>query len=55
MGKFSQAGSTGGALASGDVQRAVEQAGKAPPILGPFSAFNKDISKGFGDWNFNGE
>ena len=44
-----------GALAKGDVGRAVEQVGKATPGLGPFSAFNKELGKLAGDWNFNGE
>ena len=48
------AGATG-ALAQGDVGRATEQAFKAAPGFGPFSAINKEIGKVAGDWNFNGE
>ena len=55
LGYIERVAGAGGALAQGDVGRAVEQVGKATPGLGPFSSFNKEIGKLAGDWNFNGE
>jgi len=55
LGYIERVAGAGGALAQGDVGRAVEQVGKATPGLGPFSSFNKEIGKIAGDWNFNGE
>ena len=55
LGYIERVAGAGGALAGGDVGRAVEQVGKATPGLGPFSSFNKELGKIAGDWNFNGE
>ena len=44
-----------GALAGGDVGRFAEQAGKATPLIGPFSLFNRRIGSLASEWNFNGE
>ena len=55
LGYIERVAGAGGALAQGDVGRATEQAFKAAPGFGPFSAINKEIGKVAGDWNFNGE
>ena len=55
LGYIERVAGAGGALAGGDVGRATEQAFKAAPLFGPFSAINKEIGKLAGDWNFNGE
>ena len=55
LGYIQRVAGAAGALAKGDVSRAAEQVGKASPIIGPFSGFNREAGKLFEGWNFKGE
>lgn len=55
LGYLKRVAGAAGSLASGDVGRAAEQAGKAAPIFGPFSLVNKKIGEAASTWNFKGD
>ena len=47
-------GKAGGHLVEGDVGGAAKYAGKAAPLLGPFSSINDAIGEAASKWNFRG-